>query len=444
MPGAAALTNPGPRGQIGADAGLPIGPAITGNNKAPSVMLQALLQGNTAQKTVRAGAALVLVLAMLYLALKVFDGTDTIDFKYIHLAGSLWLEGIDPYTAAFAEQGQIRFQGLNRPEYLFYPPHWWAIATASAQVSYETAGLLWRVLMAACMIGGCLVLHRTVYCIIGESRSWRTWAMLVFAGAMSATAIALSLGQTSCLLFLGVALYVHAIVTRSRRTMALALVLVMLKPNFGLALSLFLAPALFWWPSLIGGAVAVIVLSLPALLPHGVIEVVRGYLNALGQWEALPPNIAGSTTGLRNLVYQMSGATLPGTWFAMTAVFFALGLGGVTQLRGLAPSPQAQAITLGLLLSGLVLIIPLHTYDMMLLIPLIALAAALPRPGEVILLVLMLIVLRAKNLAQALGLTTPEETYFRGTGLISVIAFAIFLLWVTCALAARRRQPPVR
>ncbi len=403
-------------------------------------MMQALAGRTPPQTAQRAGGILLLALAMLYLALKIFDGTDTIDFKYIHLAGALWSEGIDPYSTAYAEQGQIRFEGLNRPEYLFYPPHWWAIAIGFAQVPYEVAGLLWRALMAACMIGGCLVLHRTVIHIAGESRPWRTWAMLVMAGAMSATAIALSLGQTSCLLFLGVCLYVHAVVTRRRGLMVLALAIVMLKPNFGLALSLFLVPGLFWWPALIGGALAVVVASLPALLPHGTPEVIRGYLFALSHWEALPPNVAGSTTGLRHLVHLLTGSTLPGTWFAMTAALFALGLGfllgAVTRARGGAP--RAQAFVLGNLISGLVLIIPLHTYDMMLLIQLIALAAALPRPGQGIFAGLMLLALRPNNLAMALGLTTPEETYFLGTGLMSLIALAMLSLWLACAFGAAR------
>jgi hypothetical protein len=405
-------------------------------------MMRALLQGNARQKGARACAALLLVLALLYLALKVFEGTDTIDFKYIHLAGALWSEGIDPYSAAFAEQGQIRFQGMNRPEYLFYPPHWWAIATGSAQASYELAGQVWRIFMAACMIGGCLVLHRTVTHIAGEPRPWRTWAMLACAGVMSATTIALALGQTSCLLFLGVCLYVHAFVTRRRRLMAVALVIVWLKPNVGLALSLFLVPGLVWWPALIGGALAVIAASLPALLPHGPVEVIRGYLFALSHWEGLPPNVPGSTTGLRSLVYRLSGATLPGNWFAMIAALFALLLGfllgAVTRARGVTTQPQVQAISLGVLISGLVLIIPLHTYDMMLFIPLIALAAALPRPGQGIFAGLMLLALRPNNLAISLGLTTPEETYFLGTGLVSLIALAMLALWLAYAPGAVR------
>lgn len=403
-------------------------------------MIQALLRGSLAQKVGAAGAVLILALVLAYLMLKVFDGTDTIDFKYIHLAGALWSEGVDPYSPAYAEQGHIRFQGLNPPEYLFYPPHWWAIATGFSQLPYEVAGLIWRITMAACMIGGCLVLHRTVIHIVGEARPWRTWAMLMMAGAMSATALALSLGQTSCLLFLGLCLYVHAFVTGRRVLMVLALVIVWLKPNVGLALSLFLVPGLVWWPALAVGALAVVAASLPALLPHGPVEVVRGYLHALSQWETLPPNIPGSTTGLRHLAYLVFGVSLPGNLLTMAAGAFALGLGGVTRLRRLDDAPTTRAYMLGILLSGLVLIMPLHTYDMMLLIPMIALAAALPRLGQLLLYMLMLIVLRVNNLALTLGLTVPEETYFRGSGLLSVVVIALLLLWVICAMADSRLQ----
>lgn len=377
------------------------------------------------------GAALALLAgALIYLTLKVFDSGDTVDFKYIHLAGELWLEGLDPYSIAYKEQGEIRYVGRNRPEYLLYPPHWWGIASTSALISYESAGLLWRIFMALCLIGGCLALHGTVRQIAGTAQwgraSWRIWAMLVMAAAMSATAIALALGQTSCLLFLGVCLYARAFIARDRWLMGVALILVMLKPNFGLALSLFLVPTLFWWRSLIGAAVAVLLLSLPAILPHGLLEVIGGYLHALGQWETLPPNTARNTTGLRYLAYMGLGATVSGKWFAILGLAVALGLG--VALRHRLDQPGTRAAALCVLIAALVLIVPLHTYDMMLLIPLIALGAIWPLWAQAGLGVLMLVSLRPNNLEAVLGLVTPGETYFTGTGTATVAAVLILLV----------------
>ena len=389
-------------------------------------MIQALLRGSPAQKARAAGAILILALALAYLVLKVLDGTDTIDFKYIHLAGALWGEGVDPYSTAYAEQGQIRFQGLNRPEYLFYPPHWWAIATGFAQAPYETAGLLWRIVMAACMIGGCFVLHRTVIHIAGENRPWRTWAMLVFAGAMSATAIALSLGQTSCLLFLGVCLYVHAFVTRRRGLMVLALVIVWLKPNVGLALSLFLVPGLFWWPALIGGALAVVAASLPALLPHGPIEVIRGYLHALSQWEALAPNQPWNITGLRHLAELVTGAVLPGTPLALAASALALGLGALLVRRD--ETARGRAAALIPLIALLLLCVPMHSYDMVLLIVLIALGVVLPGWAGAVLALALLAAFRANNLETLLGLSGTGGMGPPGTTVLSLAVLAIVLV----------------
>ena len=403
-------------------------------------MTQALLRGTPAQKMQAAGAALLLALALAYLVLKVFDGTDTIDFKYIHLAGALWGEGIDPYSAAYAEQGEMRFQGLNRPEYLFYPPHWWAIATGFAQAPYETAGLLWRIVMAACMIGGCFVLHRTVIHIAGENRPWRTWAMLVFAGAMSATAIALSLGQTSCLLFFGVCLYVHAFVTRRRGLMVLALVIVWLKPNVGLALSLFLVPGLFWWPALIGGALAVVAASLPALLPHGPIEVIRGYLHALSQWEALAPNQPWNITGLRHLAELVTGAVLPGTPLALTASALALGLGALLVRRD--ETARGRAAALIPLIALLLLCVPMHSYDMVLLIVLIALGAVLPGWAGAVLALALLAAFRANNLETLLGLSGTGGMRPPGTTVLSLAVLAIVLVSWAGLRAPRPRSRP--
>lgn len=379
----------------------------------------------------RLGALAMLAVALLYLGHKVFSGTDTIDFKYIHLAGALWQEGVNPYTDAFREAGKDLFIGMNRPQYLLYPPHWWSIAVASAQFGYETAGQIWRIFTAGCMIGGCLLLHDTIRRSSGRPQPWRTWAMLLFACLMSATAITLALGQTSHLLFFGICLFVRAYVSGARGIMALALVVVMLKPNFGLAVALFLLPFPIWWSSLAGGAAITLLLSLPALLPFGVTEVIQGYLHALSQWETLPPNAPLSTTGLRYLAKIGLGLDLPGTWCALTAAALSLCYGAILSRQpALSESPHARAATLGPLLTGLILFIPLHTYDMVVLIPLIALAAALPVSNQIPFFLLMLIALRPNNIATALGLTMPEETFSVGSGLVTFASLLILLMWI--------------
>ena len=264
--------------------------------------------------------------------------------------------------------------------------------------------------------------------------------MLVFAGAMSATAIALSLGQTSCLLFFGVCLYVHAFVTRRRGLMVLALVIVWLKPNVGLAFSLFLVPGLFWWPALIGGALAVVAASLPALLPHGPIEVIRGYLHVLSQWEALAPNQPWNITGLRHLAELVTGAVLPGTPLALTASALALGLGALLVRRD--ETARGRAAALIPLIALLLLCVPMHSYDMVLLIVLIALGAVLPGWAGAVLALALLAAFRANNLETLLGLSGTGGMGPPGTTVLSLAVLAIVLVSWAGLRAPRPRSRP--
>jgi hypothetical protein len=375
---------------------------------------------------VRVAAVLLLLLAVAYLGSKVFEDSDTVDFKFIYLAGDLWLEGQNPYSEVYAARGEQDFPGLNRPGYLLYPPHWWSIATASALIPYETALVAWRIACALCLLGGCAALHATGRALAAPFLPARTVLVLVLAMSMSATAIAISLGQTSCLLFLGISLYTLAYVRQQRVLMVLALVIVMLKPNVGMALSLFLVPSLAWWPSLAVAAAVVLAASLPALLPFGVVEVLRGYLAALAEWEALPTNAAHSTTGVRNAAHLLFGAAVPGGLLALAGFAAAALIGLAARLSPLRGSEaRHRAAWLCLLVVTVALLVPLHTYDLMFLLPVVPLSASLPAAAEAFVLLLFLPLWRPNNLATLIGLADPESRFFPETMVATMTIFAM-------------------
>ena len=139
------------------------------------------------------------VVLLAYFGAKILGAGDTIDFKYIWLAGELWSEGVNPYTEVYVARGEEAFVGLNPPTFWVYPPNWWPIATGSAVLSYETAGLLWRILSVVCLFLGCFVITKS----LPNLPFWVHIAFWGVAATMSATAITLSLGQTSmvCLLY---------------------------------------------------------------------------------------------------------------------------------------------------------------------------------------------------------------------------------------------------
>jgi hypothetical protein len=209
-----------------------------------------------------------------------------------------------------------------------------------------------------------------------------------------------------------------------------------------MALSLFLVPSLFWWPSLTAGAALVLLASLPAILPFGLAEILGGYLAALGAWEALPPNAAYNTTGLRNAVYAFFGADVPGRLFVLTcfAAAVLIGLGArFSPVRG--RPEQHLAAWLCLLIVTVSVLVPLHTYDLMFLLSVIPLSSALSAASEAFVLLLFLPLWRPNNLAAVTGIVDPEARFFPGTT-IATVAVVAMAAGVAAGLARMARLRP--
>ncbi|MEM0942827.1 MAG: glycosyltransferase family 87 protein, partial [Pseudomonadota bacterium] len=315
-----------------------------------------------------------LTLGLAYILWKAFTLTDQpIDFKYLWLAGYLWDEGINPYGPQYYEISQTIFTTGTVPEIWVYPPHFWWLMAPHALLPFEVATLVWRgfgVLMVLLAGWGFWTATRHVYPGVPPARGMAMVALLTLS---SATAGCLAIGQTSLVILAGAGLYAYAYASGSRLLMMLALAILMLKPNIGLAFSLFLFVQRPWTLTVIGGGILTLALSAPALMIGGPVETILQWFARLGEWGQFDANEADATTGLRHLIWLGTGISIPPLVFAAISGGVAIWLG----LRRTESGPEDRLLSVAMLLALVQMMIPLHGYDAMLLIPLALLTVGL-------------------------------------------------------------------
>lgn len=376
------------------------------------------------KKSIVAAVQLAFVIAaLLYLVSKsLLDPTDTIDFKSIWLAGRFWHEGRNPYTEDYVLAGEALFVGMNRPDGWFYPPNWWPIATAFSSFDYAFAGRLWRAVNGLLVVVGCIVLLSGMKDARINAFRWMAVFVLVYTSTMSATAFSLSLGQTSIIIFFAFCIFVRAWLRKERFLMGVALILLALKPPIGLVLAGFLMPTKFWWRSLAGAGVVVGVFSLPPFWLHGWDGVISLMLTRLNEYGSFAVNAAPSTTGLRSVLFFAADISVSAMHLTAVALLISICLGWLVSYIDFARNdvvPLAAVISVGIAL------VPMHTYDALLLVPIVLAILAVPLITRILLALCLVIVWRLNNFSEFFGLIAPGETYFSGTLLLSVVAFLL-------------------
>ncbi len=382
---------------------------------------------------VRYGAYLYGALGVAYLLAKsALNATPEIDFKYLWFAGRMWLDGENPYSDRFVVDGAQWFVGTNVLQGWSYPPNWWAISCFHALFSVESATAIWRTLNAALVVGGCGLLF-AAHRLRRPNAEWAVFAALLgLATTFQATAMTLALGQTSIVTFFGLCALSFG-VSRSAAPgasavgtwiQALGLTLLMLKPQVGVVAAAAMLAHPSCWRAVGVAALASLALAAPALVSIGVRETLLGMLHNLSQHDQLTIFSPPETTGVRHVVHATSGVTLPGL-VAFAGAALAFGLVAATRARG-RWNGESAALLMAAILGPTLLAAPLHSYDMVIAVPL---ALALLEPGRNVSRIALgaglLVLYRATNVAKLTGWAHPDSSVFQGSWLESVATLAI-------------------
>ena len=233
-----------------------------------------------------------------------------------------------------------------------------------------------------------------------------TLLMMALASIFQATPFAISIGQTSLLLFLGLSLVVAGSVRNFPVLVFLGLVLTMLKPQVGVFVLVYamvdprMRLVAFLALVLLG------VLTLPALWVSGVTGTVSGFLASLANYNSAEA-VASLPEHLVGVQKLLSVAGLPASLgllvLAALAALTAAGLAGVSGSRFLVLS-----IVLAVLFGGL------HTYDLTIVLcltPFLRLIGPLFWAA----LVAFALLIRPANLAAIISAGPLDSSIFQGS-----------------------------
>ena len=314
-------------------------------------------------------AAVIAVAALLVLAQLTRTGQGT-DFECIWLAGRMWLDGADPYSASFNALNQATFHWVNDRTWV-YPPQWWSISSAFALLPYEGARRAWYVVDLIGLFGGAALFWRAGLRLMPASPLPVRVAFVAALFTAESVGANFYLGQTSLIMLLGLGLLFDGAGRRATGAIAAGLFILMLKPSFGL---LFILVALAT-RVLRRGAIIACVATAVACLPFlfGGIDFAlasaRGFLGNMSHYNDGGFNLPWRMSGLPHLVHAM-----PPPIAALIATAVTIALMRVDAARN-GTSPVAAFWLHGL--SAMAALTPLHGYDMPFTMTLVLLLPAL-------------------------------------------------------------------
>jgi hypothetical protein len=375
----------------------------------------------------------------------IFAPLPEVDFRFFWLAGHIWNLGLDPYSTAYDEISHTVLPDGNQTLAWVYPPHWWAICRLLAAFALDHAVAIWRLASGAALIGSTWLLARALF-----SGQGRTTTIIAAASAgvvclLEPTSALLALGQNSAFIYLGVCLLVVGHIRTSLWLNVAGILLISLKPQVGLPVILaLLLVSRYWLPIVIATALG-IALALPQLLSFGLVATVQNLLTNLSGYTgdaADPfsnPNLPIACTGLINLVGQFfpTLSVVPGFVVSIAA---ALTVGALMSRAG----KDAQLRYLLLLAAVVVALVPLHVYDMSLLVIPLLLLYRINRRLGLVGLVSIALAIRPAKIEAILGVPLYGGGVSAGAIILSIAALLLASLAVWAAFIDHRASAQQR
>ena len=396
-------------------------------------------------QSLAARAFFVLLIAVTVAALKepIFpaNGYFPIDFKYFWLSGQLWLDGVVPYGEAFGVLGAEAFPG-EKVNPFFYPPNWWPLAALTALTDARTAENLWALASAAALaiatwqVTG---LSQVARLAIGR---WRLFALVLFGMVVfshSAT-IALHIGQPTLFLLCAFTSLLIGLRDQNRTLLTLALVFLLLKPQFSLPLAFALFVCISWAriPVLIAGAITG-VLALIGLGFSAPVETFSQFLANVALYNTFPENwpihMGGPLFAFALLGLPELSAFV---WLAL-CFLSVLMIAGMARARKLDLDQSARSVDLAILVAALtIFLMPTHNPDTLLVMPALLLLERAQVRERIMLLVGTTLLMRAFSLSTMLeGFIFAEKTVW--VGLLDTVG-TLFLALACAPLFLRSRS----
>ncbi len=372
-------------------------------------------------------AMVIFAIGQIYLVPKVVDVSDGLDFRLVWLAGDLWNNGINPYSDRFNQEYLQRFGLGPQSHFWVYPPSFQPLAGFLARLDFVHALQVWNILNFCFLHLASLLVARTI--TSAESADVLSVYLIIvgLASMMQATAVAISIGQTSFLVYLGIALLIYGYRTRQVVYVAAALTIVGLKPSVGIVLFCAVFASAHLRCAIIPAVMMHALLVMVSAAQMGLMADMIGFFGAVSSYatEGGPANAAENLIGLVQIA-NLFGLYLNGTILLLVACGTAFLIGWW--------APDWALLTISLVCIIGLLVVPLHSYDLTFTVIVVApTLCARFFPRSFFLLMGFVLLFRAENLARVTGITNPDGHIFPGSlietiGLL-ILAIATYACW---------------
>jgi hypothetical protein len=367
------------------------------------------------------------------------------DFQYFWQAAQMWASGRSPYLADYVENGAATFALFVNP--FFYPPNILPLISPLAALAPHDAASLLFMLSAASVFALSIMLSRQARRLHARMPVEYLFIILicVMSFYMRPFLKVAMYGQITILLALGFAAFLIGRHHGRGALVAIGLVALLVKPQFGLPVAVFaLMQASTRAPALIAIAVTGVFAAL-GLMVGNPIENFAAFLNNIATYSHLPENQAGTSGGL-NQLYILLSIELPlvvRVGVALAPAFF---------LARIAKSDHGAYAAACAALVWACIALPTHSTDFVILIPALV-CLFLPTPFSVRAAIGVGFLLLGRSWDIALRLAAPGQDhaeivgFVHSAGLIALFAGLCATAWSSAnlhATAGRKTWSAVR
>lgn len=373
-----------------------------------------------------AAGVLVVAAAIWLAAIMVAEPLNRTDFRYVWIAGAVWAEGGNPYSAAFIARSAAAFGEADKLSVWVYPFSWYLPSRMLALLPVETAFRVWQTLLLGCGAVCAWCAYRAAPVSSAARAPLIALLLLFYCCTNTAVSGLLRSGQPALVAITGLAILLYSARHPSRAATVLGLVLVSFKPQFGLIAFAAVASDRAGLLSEVFATLWIGALSVFVLLSTSFGAQLSALLHSLaGGYQSLVVNDPSHLIALPQFVFALSGARVPLgiTTLAATALVFAICLWTRHFSRR---SNDAGLLCMTVAILAICFLVGVHGSDLAALILLLPLSLTLAGPARWLAAAGYLLLWRPENVSRAAALP----------GLIGVSTVAVTLICLAFLLAA--------
>jgi hypothetical protein len=403
------------------------------------------------------------ILSITYISDKVFfifskPNLHGLDFRYIWLAGRLWIQRENPYDNLVFGDTYKHFFGFNRlsdnGSPWSYPPTWAPISMFFGSFSFEQAEILWRGITLLLLIGivilTALWLNAKGFQI--SLKDARVWLGASYLFLLQSTSFTISIGQTSILFTFGVVLLLYAASRRNLLLTSISVYFLLLKPQLALVILITLIIGSSY-RIVIWGMVLTFFALILSFARSGVTQTISGFLVNLSLYSRDILNLPPDLTGVINLVDYYMSIELNSKILMIPAMLIGVGCGLIMRRSQISfwgnrrvntEHPDLLFLYYFILMIAITgFLMPLHIYDFIIYGPAMIVSLFLPIRQTLLLMPGLLLIFRPSNLAEKIQFYHPDSTSSAPGSLIASTSALFLLIGITILLAAHLRTSVV-